>query len=563
MTQENSSGMAAHSRPKPRPYLSIVAGLGLDAVKAARTVTSKKVKASSRIAGTAAANDDTIPESSRNNTLASLAGMMRRKGMSAEAIDAALQVMNLQKCTPPLDPSEVTAIANSIGRYAAANSDDILQTLNDTGNAARFARKHEDETMFVFGLGWYLWDGLRWVHDSVRKVVEWAKVVARSIYDEAVAVDDGTARDKVLKHAKSSLNAPRLKACIELAQSVPELVASAGDLDSHEMLLGVANGVIDLTTGKLRRAQRTDLLTRHSPVVFDAKAKAPRFVTFIDEITGSDKKLAAYIQRVIGYALTGTAREQCLFFFHGSGANGKSVLLNVVKEVLGDDLAKQTPPETLMAKRSAQTNDIARLQNLRVVIANEVEDGNQMAEALVKQMSGGDSMTARFHYQEFFDFTPKFKLFIAGNHKPVIQGRDNGIWRRIRLIPFDVTIPPDKRDKHLQEKLRAELPGILNWAVKGCLAWQRQGLAEPAVVTTAVDAYRAEMDVIQQWTSECCTMSPAAEWKSSEAYYSYRNWAQDSGYKPLSLGNFSRDLEKRFSRVKRKDANYFVGITGR
>ena len=488
---------------------------------------------------------------------------MRRKGMNADAIEAALQVVNTQKCMPPLDPSEVTAIANSIGRYAAASNENILETLNDTGNAARFARKHDSDTMFVFGLGWHLWDGLRWRRDSVRMVMEMAKAVARSIYKEAATLESDLVRDQVLRHAKSSLNVQRLKAMVELAQSVPELVASSSDLDAHEMLLGVANGVIDLATGNLRPARRTDLLTRHSPVVFDAKAKAPRFVTFIDEITGGDKKLAAYLQRVIGYALTGTANEQCIFFLHGSGANGKSVLLSVVKGLLGRDLARQTPSETLMAKRSSQTNDIARLQNLRVVIANEVEDGTQLAESLVKQMSGEDTLTARFHYQEFFEFNPVFKLFIAGNHKPVIQGRDNGIWRRVRLIPFDQTIPPARQDKHLQEKLRAELPGILNWAIKGCLDWQKQGLAEPAVVTTAVAAYRAEMDVIQQWIDDRCSVAPAADWKSSEAYYSYSNWAQGSGYKPMALGMFSRDMEKRHPKVKRKDANYFVGIKGR
>ncbi len=562
MSYEASSALAQPNRPTPRPYLTIVSGLGLDAVKATKTVTSK-AKAGTHAKGTTACNDDTIPETSRNNTLASLAGTMRRKGMSTEAIEAALHVVNQQKCKPPLDPSEVTAIANSIGRYPSANSDEILQTLNDTGNAARFARKHEDETMFVFGLGWYMWDGLRWMHDSVRTSMEMAKAVARGIYSEAAAIGNDRVRELVVKHAKASLNAQRLKAMLDLAQSVPELVASTSDLDSHEMLLGVANGVVNLKNGKLQPSRRTDLLTRHSPVVFDAKAKAPRFVTFIDEITGGNKKLAAYLQRVIGYALTGTANEQCIFFLHGSGANGKSVLLSVVKSLLGPDLAKQTPSETLMAKRSGQTNDIARLQNLRVVIANEVEDGTQLAEALVKQMSGEDTMTARFHYQEFFDFTPKFKLFIAGNHKPVIQGRDNGIWRRIRLIPFDVTIPPVNRDKHLQEKLRAELPGILNWAIKGCLDWQKQGLAEPAVVTTAVAAYRAEMDVIQQWIDDRCTVAPAADWKSSEAYYSYSSWAQGSGYKPMALGMFSRDMEKRFAKVKRKDANYFVGIKGR
>jgi putative DNA primase/helicase len=562
MSKDQSVAPVHSARPVSRPYLTIVRGLDLDSVTVSKMEATKRKKTAGTGAN-AAANDDCIPESSRNNTLASLAGTMRRKGMSPEAIEAGLQVVNAQRCKPPMDPSEVTAIATSIGRYPTAGSNDILTTLNDAGNATRFARQHVTDAMYVFGLGWFVWSGLYWEHDGVGKVIEMAKAVAKAIYLEAAATEDRIACDFVARHAKSSLNAPRIKAMVEMARSVPELVAKAVDLDSHDMLLGVANGVINLTTGKRQDADRRNRMTRHSPVAFDPTAKAPRFVAFVDEITGGDTKLAAYIQRVIGYALTGRANEQCLFFLHGSGANGKSVLLSVVKALLGSELAKQTPSETLMAKRSHQTNDIARLQDLRVVIANEVEDGTQLAEALVKQMSGEDTMTARFHYQEYFEFVPKFKLFIAGNHKPMIHGRDDGIWRRVRLIPFDVTIPKAKRDKRLQEKLRAELPGILNWAIKGCLDWQKLGLAEPAAVTKAVGAYRVEMDVIQQWIDERCTVAPSCEWKASMAYGDYRNWAQDSGYKPLALGTFSRDLGKRFTRVKRKDANYFVGIAGR
>jgi putative DNA primase/helicase len=252
--------------------------------------------------------------------------------------------------------------------------------------------------------------------------------------------------------------------------------------------------------------------------------------------------------------------EQCLFFLYGKGANGKSTFLNVLKALAGADLAKQTPCETLMVKRTSATNDIARLQNVRIVIANEVEDGSLLAESLVKNMTGGEAMAARFHYAEFFEFVPKFKLFIAGNHKPTVRGRDDGIWRRIRMIPFEVTIPPEKRDKHLQEKLLAELPGILNWAIKGCMVWQKRGLREPAVVTVAVTSYREEMDVIGQWLGECCKFDPLFECKAGEAYLSYKFWSDRSGYKPMAAGTFGRELGDRFPKVKRNDGNYFVGV---
>lgn len=312
--------------------------------------------------------------------------------------------------------------------------------------------------------------------------------------------------------------------------------------------------------GSYAPAQRDDLMTMHSPVVFDSAAQCPQFLAFIDQVTGGDKKLASYLQRVVGYSLTGMTVEQCLFFLYGKGANGKSTFLNVVKALGGPELAKQTPCETLMVKRTSATNDIARLQNVRIVIANEVEDGSMLAESLVKNMTGGEAMAAKFHYAEYFEFVPKFKLFIAGNHKPTIRGRDEGIWRRIRLVPFVVTIPPAQRDKHMQDKLLKELPGILNWAIQGCTAWLKSGLAQPTVVTDAVNDYREEMDVIGQWVSECCTVGTLLHCKAGEAYRSYKLWSEQNGYRPMAAGTFGRDFGDRFRKVKRNDGNHFEGV---
>ena len=549
--------------PTPRPYLIVVKALGLESVVASKSAKGSRPSRKDLSAQSSAANSSTFGEGGRNRGLASVAGTLRRKGMAPKAIDAALQAINLESCKPPLDGSEVSAIARSIGNYAAPDAATVLHTLTDVGNAARFGHRYGEDLRYVVGMGWFIWNGSHWRPDGVEKVVEMAKQVAGDIYSEGDLLADPGARVAIAQHAKASQNVARIKAMIELAKSLPTLVSQPSALDADDMLIGVANGVIDLRTGKLRPTLRADLITRHSPVVFDAKAKCPRFEQFIGEVTAASKQLASYLQRVIGYALTGDVREQCLFFMHGSGSNGKSVLLNVIKNLLGSDLAKQTPSETLMTKRSSQTNDIARLDGLRVVIANEIDDGTLLSEALVKQMTGGDTMSARFHYREFFDFKPKLKLLMAGNHKPVIQGRDNGIWRRIRLISFEVTFEAQSQDKTLQAKLNAELPGILNWAIKGCLAWQKQGLAAPVAVTQAVEAYKVEMDVISQWMDESCTIQAAADWKVSDAYCSYRNWAANSGYRPMARGMFSRDLELRFPKQKRNDATYFLGITGR
>jgi putative DNA primase/helicase len=544
----------------PRPVLTIVKALNLDVQKLPRGKRTQRGVDSPTQFQDAANHDGRIPESGRNNALTSLAGGMRRKGMSAAAIEAALQAENVSRCDPPLDESEVSAIAASIMRYPASSPDDVIQSLNDTGNAVRFGARHISEVIYVPGLGWYVWEVSRWCRDGVGKVMELAKQVARDIFKEAAVASDDSLQKRVVQHATASLKAANLDAALKLARSLPELVVGVDQLDSHDMLLGVANGIIDLRTGKLLAAQRDQLITRHSPVIFDVKATCPQFLTFLDQVTGGDKTLMRYLQRVVGYAMTGSTAEQCLFFLYGSGANGKSVFLNVIKELLGGDLSCQTPSETLMVKKSSGTNDIARLQNVRAVIANEVEDGTLLAEALVKQMTGGEVLSARFHYQEFFEYMPKFKLFIAGNHKPVIRGRDNGIWRRIRLIPFTVTIPKAKQDFHLQTKLRAELPGILNWAIKGCGDWQKTGLSEPKLISDAVETYRAEMDVFGAWQKDCCTVGHLLETKASEAYQSYKYWSERNGYRPTANGTFGRDLAAIFKRVSRKDGNFYMGI---
>lgn len=548
----------------PRPILTIVKAMQLDSVHLSQSQTSGRVKRKGGALPQQAANDSDIKTSGRNNELTSMAGSMRRKGMAEEAINAALQAENLSRYAPPLDSAEVARIAASIMRYPTSNSDDLPKSLTDTGNATRFGLRHAGRVIYVPGQGWMIWDGLQWQRDSVNRVMELAKQLARSIYEEGVVLDDNDARIAVARHAKVSQQAPRLKAALDLAQSIPELVVKSEYLDAHDMLLGVANGVINLTTGKLQQAKPEDRITSHSPVAFDASAKCPQFLAFLNQVTDGDKALVLYLQRVIGYCLTGKTNEQCLFFFFGSGANGKTTFLNVLKELLGAELARQTPSETLMAKKnSSATNDIARLQGVRVVIANEVEDGSLLAESLVKQMTGGEALTARFNYKEFFEFMPKFKLFIAGNHKPTIRGRDDGIWRRLRLIPFTVTIPPAERDKQLQNKLRSELSGILNWAIKGCLLWQKSGLQPPQAVTAAVEAYREEMDLICAWIAANCAQGPDLEWKSRQAYSNYSGWATGGGYKPMSESVFSRELEGIFKKTKRKDANYFVGISAK
>jgi putative DNA primase/helicase len=559
---------AASTVVVPRPYRDVVTALNLDAIRLPDDRSRRTKTASPAASASPAANDAVIPELSRNVTLASIAGGLRRRGLSQAAILAELQAQNHARCQPPLDDDEVERIAQSISRYAPATAAGVMSTLNDTGNANRFAATFSDQIRYVpERRKWLIWEGQRWVVDTVGQITEMSKRVAQNIYDETAVAADDAARKAIAQHARSSLQAQRLKAMVELAQSIPELVAPVATLDADDMLLGVENGVVDLRTGQLRDATREDLITRQAPVCFDPEAKCPRFRKFLRRVMQNDPSLIGYLQRVSGYSLTGKTGEQCLFFLYGHGANGKSTYLRVMLDLLGDDYALQTPSETLMAKRfnsgSGPSSDLARLHNIRLTTANEVEDGSLLAESLIKQLTGGDPITARFLFENHFDFIPKVKLFIAGNHKPIIKGDDYGIWRRIHLIPFEVQIPEAERDPKLPEKLRQELPGILNWVIQGCLKWQKSGLQVPLKIRDAVKEYRDEMDIMAQWIDERCEFDPNAEWQAAAAYRCYKTWAEQSGFKPMNSTAFGRKFSERFQSKRTNTGKVYQGIKER
>jgi putative DNA primase/helicase len=272
--------------------------------------------------------------------------------------------------------------------------------------------------------------------------------------------------------------------------------------------------------------------------------------------------LIRYLQRIFGYALTGDTREQCFFILHGVGANGKTTMTTAMANAVGG-YAQHTPTETLLVKRNDTIpNDIARLHGTRLVTAAEADFDRRLAEALVKQMTGGDKMTARFLHGEFFEFTPTFKVFLAVNHKPVVRGTDHAIWRRIRLVPFEVTIPDAEQDKALPEKLESERAGLLRWAVEGCLAWQREGLEPPKAVTEATADYRDEMDAVGAFLDECCTRDPGAETTAARLFERYSEWCEEHSEKPMSkieLG--ARLAEKGFTRGRTKAGRFWRGLS--
>jgi putative DNA primase/helicase len=327
----------------------------------------------------------------------------------------------------------------------------------------------------------------------------------------------------------------------------------------------VQNGTLDLRTGQMRQHDRADLLTKEAPVIYDPSATCPTWEAFLTRVMGGDAELIGFLQRAIGYSLTGDTREQVIFLLYGTGANGKSTFLETIRTLLGDDYARQVRTETLTDSNrgTGPTEDLARLKGARFVSARETEEGKRLAEALIKELSGGDTLTARFLYSESFEYRPAFKLFLGANHKPVIRGTDYAIWRRIRLVPFAVTIPPEEQDQNLGAKLAAELPGILTWAVRGCLSWQKNGLGTPAAVTAATAAYRMESDVLSAFLAECCVTNPKGEVQAGPLYTAYKSWCEDNGEKWMTGQMFGRRLTDRgFDKyADRTRHTFYLGLT--
>jgi putative DNA primase/helicase len=438
------------------------------------------------------------------------------------------------------------------GHVAGVSLDLDVPHLTDVGNAKRLVRDHGAKFRYVSAWHRFLiYDGQRWAVDDTGEIERMAKDTAAGLYDEAILCDaDPKARRATADHAIRSESEPRIRAMVKLAQTEPGIAVRPDDLDADTMLLNVANGTLDLEQRVLRPHRPEDLCTQFAPVVYDPMAECPRWMRFMDRIFAGNDNLISFMQRAIGYALTGDCTEQVLFLPWGSGANGKSTLLSTLAAMLGTgqprDYAVTTRAETFLAKRGEGIpNDVAALHNARMVIASEADRERRLAEGMVKTCTGGDAVTARFMRSEFFSFVPRFKVFLATNHRPVIHDTSNGMWRRLRLIPFTVTIPPAEQDPHLATKLRAELPGILRWAVEGCYAWQSQRLGYPQEVRVATDAYRRDMDLIGDFLEERCLLGAEEEITSKELYDAYTVWARDDGERVLSAKAFGLRLQER------------------
>jgi len=436
----------------------------------------------------------------------------------------------------------------------------------DSGNGERLAANYQDIIRYCHHWGlWLYWAGTHWQIDQSGHMKRLAKETARSIYGEAAQCTDDRERKALAEWAKQSESEFRKKAMLSSAESEPGIPVTPEELDADPWLFNVQNGTLNLKTGTLQPHSPADMITQMAPVVFDPGASAPLWQIFLDKIFAGSPGLINYTQRAIGYSMSGNISERCLFFLHGTGANGKSTLIEVVRSLLGP-YGKQADFSTFEKSQNVRTrNDIACLKDARFVATVEASDGSVLDENLVKQMTGGDRVRARFLYHESFEFTPTFKAFIAANYPPKISGTDDAIWDRIRKIPFNVTIPKNEQDKQLAVKLKSELPGILNWALEGCLQWQKSGLGMPEEVKQATSQYRFDMDNVGQFIADCCTTNPLAKVPISELHESYEFWCNENDYEPAGIIIFGNSLANRgctrgSGKIKGKSVRVWKGI---
>lgn len=426
--------------------------------------------------------------------------------------------------------------------------------LTELGNAERFAALHGDAFRYVHAhRQWLTWDGKRWRPSDCGEQMIAAKGVVGELYAEAASLtqraggalnSDGSTSEAsaklggrasaVLDHARRSSKAGAIEAMLKLAQSEDPIAARPGDFDRDPYVFNVANGTLDLRTLVLGPHRQEDMITKIAPVAYDPAAAAPRWETFIERVL-PDPELRAWVQRFLGYALTGNVSEQAIAFCYGSGANGKSVLLDTVASIMGSYAITAAPDLLLARQGEAHPTQEADLDGARLVLCSEIDEGRAWNESLIKRITGDRTIRARRMGKDFYEFRATHKLIVAANTRPRVRGADNGIWRRMNLIPFGVTIPPEERIKDLDQALIAEeAAGILAWLVRGFTAWQSSGLGTSTAIVEATSEYRASQDTVGLWIAEECVLVPSAFVPMGRLYGSYTAWCSETGHTPFS-----------------------------
>lgn len=445
----------------------------------------------------------------------------------------------------------------------------------DLGNARRFADTHGANMRYVHAWNqWITWDGKRWRRDDKGAEVQAAKQVTAILYQDAArvmataaaAINAGgsvgpTNAEALVKWATDSAKRARIDAMIALARSEPEIATSHNVFDQDPWTLNAQNGTVDLRSGELQSHQQNDMLTKIAAVEYDPTAQCPEWEMFLYRVL-PDPEVRDWLQRFAGYSLTGDVGEQCLAFCFGDGANGKSVFLDVILKILGDYALRAAPDLVLAKVGEAHPTELADLEGRRFVVCSEIDQGRQWNEGLIKRITGDATITARRMREDFFTFSATHKLWIAANTKPRVRGTDNGIWRRMKLVPWPVKIAKNEQDRGLAAFLAShEGPGILAWLVRGCLAWQNRGLEEPEAIRAATAEYRSAEDVIGRWVEDRC--SPGGWYSVASLYEDYAKWCEEEGEgRPWKRIHWKRAMEERGFREERVERGRTRALVG-
>lgn len=480
------------------------------------------------------------------------------------AMDCSIELRRMADAAPPWSPPP----ADGGGKDGSREDQ---PKLTEWGMAKRLIRAFGDRLRFCLNRGiWLEWDGTRWDACAKGAIWRWAKETVRQLGQEAADEPDPERRTAIFRFAIKCESKKLMAATIDLAWSEPGISITTDQLDADGWLLNCPNGIVDLRTGALRGHRKEDLMSKITRAGFDPAAKCPRWREALNVIFNGDQSLIDYMQRALGYSLTGDIREHALFLCYGTGRNGKNTILDTVRTIMQDYATVASPRVFLSAGQGDHPAMLADLVGRRYVPTSEVDEGERLAESLVKRVTGDRTIKARFMNQNPFEFPVQFKLWMLANCKPEIHGLDEGIWSRIKVIPFDTFIPPEKRIPNLSDILvQEEGPGILGWLVEGCVAWQQSGLKEPARITDASKSYRAEQDLFGEFISQCCishlgneALREVARVKTHLVYGRYQEWCKQMGERNvMSHRKFSLELTRRGYPPKGENgANWRLGL---
>lgn len=513
-----------------------------------------------------------VTEGQRNETIFRWACSFRRRyGDGSKSLCWLAIQQAAASCSPPYPEDEARRCLESAWQQDRSDEDRPLRMLGigtgelhdltDLGNAKRLADHFGQDIKYVVGWGWMRWDSGKWTVVDMNDIHTMCQEIPRIIREEADTIqDDRRARNQHVRHGTKTQSIGSLHAIERGARSLPQLCGSVDDFDADSMILACRNGVVDLRTGELREATRDDLVSKNTDVTYDLGVDQAQWLAFLAETLNDDKAVIEYVQRAVGYSLTGSTREECFFMISGPPASGKSSFLDAIGTAMGS-YSTVTQSDTFMYQgrgHQPDRNEIARLAGVRLLTMSEIREGESFNEALIKQFTGGDSVAARFIYEKGFTFRPQLKLWIGTNHDPA--AKDDAMWRRIRKIAFPKTVPEEDRDKRLKDYLRNKEEGamaVLAWAVQGAMKWSQVGLSEPQKITQTTATYREIQDRDQAFINEAIQESTETAMMNT-VYIAYRQWCERYGDRPKAQNVFINMMVRKGFHVEVINSGFVV-----